>query len=80
MARMEPTLIISRRVLVELNASLTGFTLVSFLERSKASIAASSEERAPPRQCGWRELLASIETRDSDEGVYGESAGQDEPV
>ena len=73
---MEPTLIVSRRVLVELNASLTGFMLVSFLEQSKVLIAASSEERALSRPCGWRDLLASIETRGSGEDVDdGESAG-----
>ena len=68
-------MIVSRRVLVELNASLTDFMLVLFLERSKALIAASSEERAPSRPCGGRDLLASIETRGSGEGVDGESAG-----
>ena len=72
---MEPTLIVSRRVLVELNASLTDFMLALFLERSKAMIAVPSEERALSRPCGGRDLLASIETRGSGEGVYGESAG-----
>ena len=60
-----------RRRLVDLNASLAGFTLVISLARSRVSIAPFSEGRAPPGPFGSCDLVFIVE-----EQGYHEEAGR----
>ena len=60
-----------RRRLVDLNASLAGFTLVVSLARSRVSIAPFSEGRAPSGPFGSWDLVFIVE-----EQGYHEEAGR----
>jgi len=62
MNRKEPTLIIVRRTLAEVNAALAGVTFVATFARFKVSIAISNGERIPSFPCGRWDLLAIVKT------------------
>ena len=56
-----------RRLLVERNASFAGLTLVVSLARSKVSMAAFNEERAPPDPLRCLDLVSIVKEKDAND-------------